>query len=146
MGRPLARLTCPICESIERMELFGPLRLWSDRPRGTVRVDPNCSYGAVATVCPNCETPFGVVVDMGGSGYLATLFTTSSPAETDAALRKATLQTVPRGNAVAQPFPNLPPLISENFQFIQEENRAFIGVFLIYQVGPQVNFLNEAGS
>lgn len=121
MAKPLARIQCPICDSIERMELIGPLRLWGDRIQGTVRLDANCSYGGAATLCPNCETPFGVLISMGGGGNISGLFSTGSPTETDTALRHATIQTVPASPVAATKFPNLPTLIAENFLFIQED-------------------------
>src|SRR5690606_14334508 len=40
---------------------------------------------------------------------------------------------------------NDPRTFQSSFQFIQEQNRAFIGVLLIYQVSPKVNFFTKAG-
>ncbi|MDP3853130.1 DUF4145 domain-containing protein [Phenylobacterium sp.] len=120
MGKPLARITCPICDTIERMELTGPLRVWSDVSRQAIRIDPNCHVGAAAAICPNCQSPFGVLIYL-GSSTIQHLFNTNSPEETDVALRDASIVTVPPSAIAPESYPNLPKLISENFVYIQED-------------------------
>lgn len=120
MTNPLARLTCPICDSIERMELQGPIKLWENSSRIAVRTDANTNIGAAAAVCPNCQTPFGIIIHTQVS-TIGLLFQTSTPDSTDAALHGASIFTIPRSSVSGKIYPNLPTIIAENFVFILED-------------------------
>jgi hypothetical protein len=77
-------------------------------------------HGAAGTVCPNCQNPFGILIDS-TSLTIHQIFQASTPDSTDAALQGSYVTTIPNSEVSGNNYPNLPDLISQNFVFILED-------------------------
>jgi hypothetical protein len=104
------------------MELQGPLKCWTDIGRSNVTTSQNTAHGAAATVCPNCQTPFGVLIHL-VSTTIQGLFNNGSTDATDAALSGGSLFTIPLNPDGIDAYKAVPALIIETFSYILEDAR-----------------------
>jgi hypothetical protein len=117
------RLICPRCGNKERMPITDPMRIWEDV--GSQRKQTVATYGSsissCAAACPNCFTPFGVLIKPRHDVSVGDLFKLQNSTAIDAALEGGLVKTYPAGADAFSPNNDLPEKIRKAFVFAQED-------------------------